>query len=71
MNMLFNEFLVISNKISRSFSFLTMKTLIQNIDLTNNAFNEFLIISNKMLIMDLMNNITFLSFEVYLETLNH
>ena len=46
-NMVSNEFLVISNKISRSLSFLTMKTLIQNIDLRNNAFNEFLIISNK------------------------
>ena len=28
-------------------SFLTMKTLIQNLDLTNTAFNKFLIISNK------------------------
>lgn len=44
--MVFNEFLVISNKISRSLHFWLWK-LIQNLGLANTAFNEFLIISNK------------------------
>ena len=41
-NMVFNEFLVISNVVS----FLAMKTLIQNLALKNTSFNDFLI-SNK------------------------
>ena len=46
-NMVFNEFLVISTKISRAFHFWLWKTLIQNPGLTNTTFREFPIISNK------------------------
>ena len=44
-NMVFNEFLVISKKISPSF--LTIKSPIQNLGLTNTAFDKFLFMPNK------------------------
>ena len=45
--MVFNKFPVIFEKNFSVASFLTMKTLIQHLNLTNTAFNEFSITSNK------------------------
>ena len=68
----FNEFLVILSKISRSLHFWLWKTIERAPLLTNSTIHGTnILVSSSKFIMDLTNSIIILSFEVYLQLLNY